>query len=100
MKLTNQRPRTDQEDTEAQTGDDNKVQTSGEKHQEARGKVSLGQEDFRVRRSERRCQVQSGVRESLRRLVWRLSLYSVSMAFIDRIEERGKLGIKSIVNRT
>ena len=57
MKLTNQRPRTDQEDTEAQTGDDNKVQTSGEKHQEARGKVSLGQEDFRVRRSETGCAV-------------------------------------------
>ena len=68
MKLTNQRPRTDQEDTEAQTGDDNKVQTSGEKHQEARGKVSLDQEDFRVRRSERQG-VQSSVRESVRRLV-------------------------------
>ena len=62
---------------------------------EARGKVSVDQEDFRVR-SETERQVQSGVGESVR-LVRRPSLYSVSRPFIarDRIEERGKLGIKS-----
>ena len=42
MKLTNQRPRTDQEDTEAQTADDNKVQTSGEKHHRGKGQGQCG----------------------------------------------------------